>query len=89
MTVTSSLKDRIENPELLAKVVPVEEAVKHVTDGCTLAISGFTKSGEPKTFLPALAWHFSQTAPQARITLQPSDVVRLELPGGGGYGSPD
>jgi len=30
---------------------------------------------------------------QARITLQPNDVVRLELPGGGGYGpelrSPD
>ena len=25
---------------------------------------------------------------QARITLQPSDVVRLELPGGGGYGDP-
>ncbi|MGW4201893.1 hydantoinase B/oxoprolinase family protein [Streptomyces sp. NPDC004726] len=25
---------------------------------------------------------------QARITLQPGDVVRLELPGGGGYGSP-
>ncbi|MEV7012081.1 hydantoinase B/oxoprolinase family protein [Streptosporangium sp. NPDC051022] len=25
---------------------------------------------------------------QARITLQPGDVVRLELPGGGGYGTP-
>ncbi|GAA5058247.1 N-methylhydantoinase B [Thermocatellispora tengchongensis] len=25
---------------------------------------------------------------QARITLQPGDVVRLELPGGGGYGAP-
>ena len=24
---------------------------------------------------------------QARITLQPDDVVRLELPGGGGYGA--
>ena len=36
----------------------------------------------------------SSTAPtsrtQARITLQPDDVVRLELPGGGGYGeAPD
>lgn len=65
----STLQDRIENAELLAKVVPVEEAVKHVTNGCTVAISGFTKSGEPKTFFPALAWHFSQTAPDARITL--------------------
>ena len=26
---------------------------------------------------------------QARITLEGSDVVRLELPGGGGYGAPD
>jgi len=26
---------------------------------------------------------------QARITLQPGDVVRLELPGGGGYGAPE
>jgi len=25
---------------------------------------------------------------QARLTLQPNDVVRLELPGGGGYGAP-
>ncbi|NVJ13636.1 acetyl-CoA hydrolase/transferase C-terminal domain-containing protein [Myxococcus sp. AM010] len=69
MSATSTLKDRIENAELLAKVVPVEEAVKHVVHGNTVAISGFTKSGEPKTFLPALAWHFSQSAPDARITL--------------------
>ncbi len=26
---------------------------------------------------------------QARITLQPDDVVRLDLPGGGGYGAPN
>lgn len=26
---------------------------------------------------------------QARITLQPGDIVRLELPGGGGYGEPE
>jgi N-methylhydantoinase B len=26
---------------------------------------------------------------QARITLQPTDVVRLDLPGGGGYGRPE
>ena len=25
---------------------------------------------------------------QARLSLQPDDVVRLELPGGGGYGEP-
>lgn len=67
--MTSTLQERIENPFLRSKVVPVEEAVKHIADGHTIAISGFTKSGEPKTVLPALAYHFSQTAPDSRITL--------------------
>ena len=65
----ASLQDRIECKELLSRVVPVEEAVKYVAHGDTLAISGFTKSGEPKTFLPALAKHFAQHAPESRITL--------------------
>ena len=65
----TTLKDRIECTELLDKVVPVEEAVKHVTDRSTIGISGFTKSGEPKIFLPALARHLSEHAPHTRIAL--------------------
>lgn len=65
----ATLRERIENRELLAKVVPVEEAVKHVGEGCTLAASGFTKAGEPKTFLAALARHLAAHAPHARLTL--------------------
>ncbi|MBP1599679.1 MAG: Acetyl-CoA hydrolase [Acidobacteria bacterium] len=65
----SSLEDRIECKELLNKVVPVEEAVKQVTGHCTVGISGFTKSGEPKVFLPALARHFARNVPHARIGL--------------------
>lgn len=65
----SALTDRIECEELLRKIVPVEEAVKHVTDRSTIAISGFTKSGEPKVFLPALAKHLQQNAPQTKIAL--------------------
>jgi acyl-CoA hydrolase len=65
----SSLRDRIECPELLAKVMPVEEAVKFITDRSTVAISGFTKSGEPKAFLPALAKHLQQNAPQTKFAL--------------------
>jgi N-methylhydantoinase B len=30
-----------------------------------------------------------QVTSQARITVQPGDVVRLDLPGGGGYGTPE
>jgi N-methylhydantoinase B len=40
------------------------------------AAGSFSINGEPVTS-------------QARITLQPGDVVLLELPGGGGYGSPE
>ena len=40
---------------------------------------------------PAQAGRFSvngeAVTTQARITLQPDDVVRLDLPGGGGYGA--
>ena len=61
----TTLDARIENPELRAKVMPVEEAVKLVKSGDTLAVSGFTKAGEPKTFLPALAKHFAATNPEA------------------------
>jgi acetyl-CoA hydrolase len=61
--------DRVENKDLLSKLMPVEEAVKHVLDRSTLAISGFTKAGEPKVFLPALAKHFAKNAPGARIAL--------------------
>jgi len=51
----SLLTERIECKELLDKLVPVEEAVRYVSDRYKIAISGFTKSGEPKTFIPALA----------------------------------
>lgn len=65
----STLEQRIENPKLRSKVIPVEEAVKYVKDGCTLAVSGFTKSAEPKVFLPALAKHLTDNAPETRISL--------------------
>ncbi|MYI14433.1 MAG: hydantoinase B/oxoprolinase family protein, partial [Acidimicrobiaceae bacterium] len=39
------------------------------------ASGSFQVNGEPVTT-------------QTRITLQPGDSVRLELPGGGGYGEP-
>lgn len=61
--------DRIESLELRRKVMPVEEAVRLVDDGDTLAVSGFTKSGEPKRFLPALAQRFAAEMPGARISL--------------------
>ncbi len=46
-----------------------------VFGGADGATGRFTVNGEP-------------VRTQARITLQPGDVVRLELPGGGGFGAP-
>lgn len=65
----STLRERLECKELFSKVMPVEEAVKLIPNHATLAISGFTKSGEPKTFLPALGKYFAEHAPENRITL--------------------
>jgi acetyl-CoA hydrolase len=65
----TSLAERVECPELLAKAMPVDDAVKLVSSRGTLAISGFTKAGEPKVFLPALARHFAATASDAKIAL--------------------
>jgi len=65
----SLLTERIECKELLDKLVPVEEAVRYVSDRYKIAISGFTKSGEPKTFIPALAQYLRQYAPKTKIGL--------------------
>lgn len=76
-----TLTDRVECPDLLARVMPVEEAVTHVADRSTLAISGFTKSGEPKRFLPALAARLAATAPETRIALLSGASLSEEVEG--------
>jgi acyl-CoA hydrolase len=63
------LTDRVECRELLDKLVDVQEAVKHVTDRSKIGISGFTKAGEPKVFIPALARHLRDYAPKTKIAL--------------------
>jgi len=77
----ATMAERIENPELLRKVVPVEEAVRHVEDGMVVAISGFTKSGDPKTFFPALARHLAEHAPDTRFTLLSGASLADEVEG--------
>jgi acyl-CoA hydrolase len=63
------LTERVECKELLDKLIPVEEAVKYVQDRCKIAVSGFTKTGEPKIFLPALSRYLAQYAPKTKIGL--------------------
>lgn len=79
--MTDSLSARIECEALRRKLVPVEEAVRHVKDGDTLAVSGFTKAGEPKVFMPALARHLATLAPAPRITLYSGASLSEEVEG--------
>ena len=65
----SSLEERIECKELLRRVMPAGEAVRHITDHCMVGISGFTKSGEPKVTIPALAEYLREHAPETKIGL--------------------
>ena len=63
------LNERIECQSLREKVISVEEVLHYVKNGDTIAISGFTKSGEPKLFFPALANHLERTSEDTRINL--------------------
>ena len=81
MATIDSLEQRVENQELLRRVMPVEEAVKLVEHRATLAVSGFTKAGEPKVFLPALARHLGEHAPETRIALFSGASLAEEVEG--------
>lgn len=61
--------------QLNAVTSRLTEAPQGVFGGSAGAAGSFQVNGEPVTT-------------QTRITLQPGDIVRLELPGGGGYGPP-
>jgi acyl-CoA hydrolase len=79
--MTSSLGERIQCEALRRKLMPVEEAVRRVRSGDVLAVSGFTKAGEPKAFLPALARHLAGLGPDARITLYSGASLSEEVEG--------
>ncbi|HEY8377363.1 MAG TPA: acetyl-CoA hydrolase/transferase C-terminal domain-containing protein, partial [Nannocystis sp.] len=61
-----------------------EEAVRLVKPGDVLAVSGFTKAGEPKAFMPALARHFAELeagGESPRITLYSGASLSEEVEG--------
>jgi len=78
---TSSLGERIQCEALLRKLMPAEEAVRHVRDGMVLAVSGFTRAGEPKVTLAALARHLAASATTPRITLYSGASLSEEIEG--------
>ena len=80
--MASSLSERVECEALRRKLVPVEEAVRHVRDGDTVAVSGFTRAGEPKGFLLALPAHLESLGPASRISLFSGASLSEEIEGG-------
>ena len=78
---TSELSERIQCEALRRKLMPAEAVVRDVRDGAVLAVSGFTKAGEPKTTLTALAGHLAAAAPDTRITLYSGASLSEEIEG--------
>lgn len=79
--MVSPLSERIQCEALRRRLVPAEEAARRVRDGDVLAISGFTRAGEPKEFMPALARHLATLGPDARITLYSGASLSEEIEG--------
>jgi len=77
----SNIKECVECKELLDKFMPAEEAVKLVSNHDRIGISGFTKTGEPKVFLPALARHFAENAPDNKVSLFTGASLAEEVEG--------
>jgi len=77
----STIEERVEHAGLRAKLVPAEDAALLVGDRNTLAISGFTKAGEPKAFLAALARRFAAEASPARLALYSGASLSEEVEG--------
>lgn len=75
------LSDRVECKQLLNRLISPEAAARLVTDRSTIAVSGFTKSGEPKVFLPALARCLAEHAPSTRIALFSGASLSEEVEG--------
>ncbi len=63
------LEQRIRHTDLRARVVTAEEAQEWIHDGMTVAVSGFTKSGDAKAVLQALAKRVRQSGEQLKINL--------------------
>lgn len=67
--MADALESRVRSPRLLRKLMPPEAAATLIDPGATLAVSGFTKSGEPKVMLPALARRLEAEGAEAGLTL--------------------
>ncbi|MGI6413077.1 MAG: acetyl-CoA hydrolase/transferase family protein [Syntrophomonadaceae bacterium] len=75
------MKERIRNNQVLAKLMPADEAAMMIKDGMTVATSGFTPSGYPKAIPLALNNRVSQSGEPMSLTLLTGASVGNELDG--------
>ncbi|MDQ0188862.1 acetyl-CoA hydrolase/transferase family protein [Alicyclobacillus cycloheptanicus] len=62
-------EQRIRCSDLRARVLSADEAQAYIRDGMTVAVSGFTKSGDAKAVLQALAARVQRTGDPLKINL--------------------
>ncbi len=79
--VIENIENRIRCEELLSKVVKADEAVWLIEDGMTVATSGFTPSGYPKSVPLALARRKSNEGLDIKVNLITGASVGDELDG--------
>jgi succinyl-CoA:acetate CoA-transferase len=63
------LEQRIRNAELRSRILSADEVQAWIQDGMTIAVSGFTKSGDAKAVLKALVKRVEQTGDPLQIRL--------------------
>lgn len=75
------MKDRIKNKTLMERIITAEEAAELISDGMTVATSGFTPSGYPKAVPLALAKRVRENNEDIKINLITGASVGDELDG--------
>ena len=65
----SVYEERIRNVSLRSRIISADEAQSFIQDGMTVAVSGFTRSGDAKAVPLALAGRLEQTCEPMRINL--------------------
>lgn len=62
-------EERIRNASLYSRIIPAEKAQSYIQDGMTVAVSGFTRSGDAKAVPIALAKRLEATGEPLKINL--------------------
>ncbi|MCL6515338.1 acetyl-CoA hydrolase/transferase family protein [Alicyclobacillus sp.] len=71
--------ERIRNARLRERILSADEAARHIRDGMTIGISGFTRAGDAKVVPAALVERVRRTGEPMRINLWTGASVAEEV----------